>query len=412
MLTPTQKQTAQSIVNLFETGVVLGDYGSVTVIPGDTGHLTFGRSQTTLGSGNLLDLLQRYCANDGGRFSHRLARWLPRFEASDFALDSELRLHNLLRADRAAAAGLQAMLFKSGPATTFPLEAGGYIKSRPDLDAPDLQRQFLPGLTAATLRLPFLINPKKPQGHGFFANIFVMRPESRGALTLRGANPDDPPKIDPNYLSDERDIATTREGFRRLREIFAQAPFDGYRGAELTPGSAVESDAAIDAYVRRAADTVFHPAGTCKMGVGGDAVVDGQGSRSQCSRSPARPGSGSMPWCARQRSVHRPWYWPPSRWWQRHRLVRCGPPRLGWPPAGSSPRARRGRAGCGSTRPVPRRHPRPWDGRRGPELSRWPPGRRARSARGCHACWARAPRHERAGRRHGWRCRQRMPSRR
>ena len=72
MLTPTQKQTAQSIVNLFETGVVLGDYGSVTVIPGDTGHLTFGRSQTTLGSGNLLDLLQRYCANDGGRFSHRL----------------------------------------------------------------------------------------------------------------------------------------------------------------------------------------------------------------------------------------------------------------------------------------------------------------------------------------------------
>lgn len=98
MLTPTQKQTAQSIVNLFETGVVLGDYGSVTVIPGDTGHLTFGRSQTTLSSGNLLDLLQRYCGNHGARFGHRLERWLPRFEASDVALDSELRLHNLLRA--------------------------------------------------------------------------------------------------------------------------------------------------------------------------------------------------------------------------------------------------------------------------------------------------------------------------
>jgi chitosanase len=82
----------------FETGVVLGDYGSVTVIPGDTGHLTFGRSQTTLGSGNLLDLLQRYCGNHGARFGHRLERWLPRFEASDVALDSELRLHNLLRA--------------------------------------------------------------------------------------------------------------------------------------------------------------------------------------------------------------------------------------------------------------------------------------------------------------------------
>ena len=58
MLTPTQKQTAQSIVNLFETGSVLGDYGSVTVIAGDTGHLTFGRSQTTLPSGNLLNLME------------------------------------------------------------------------------------------------------------------------------------------------------------------------------------------------------------------------------------------------------------------------------------------------------------------------------------------------------------------
>jgi len=98
MLTPTQKQTAQSIVNLFETGVVLGDYGSVTVIPGDTGHLTFGRSQTTLASGNLLNLLQRYCTNDGARFGQRLSSWLPRFEAIDLSLDNELRLHNLLRA--------------------------------------------------------------------------------------------------------------------------------------------------------------------------------------------------------------------------------------------------------------------------------------------------------------------------
>ena len=98
MLTPTQKQTAQSIVNLFETGAVLGEYGSVTVIPGDTGHLTFGRSQTTLGSGNLHALLQRYCRNDGARFGHRLAPWLPRFAAVDLGLDNEPRLHNLLRA--------------------------------------------------------------------------------------------------------------------------------------------------------------------------------------------------------------------------------------------------------------------------------------------------------------------------
>lgn len=98
MLTPTQKQTAQSIVNLFETGAVLGHYGNVTVIPGDTGHLTFGRSQTTLCSGNLLNLLQRYCGNDGARFGDRLAAWLPRFEDVDLSLDDDLYLHNILRA--------------------------------------------------------------------------------------------------------------------------------------------------------------------------------------------------------------------------------------------------------------------------------------------------------------------------
>lgn len=98
MLTTTQKQTAQSIINIFETSAVLGEYGSVTVIDGDTGHLTFGRSQTTLASGNLFELLQRYCNNAGARFSARLTPWLPRVQAEDFSLDNEIKFHNLLRA--------------------------------------------------------------------------------------------------------------------------------------------------------------------------------------------------------------------------------------------------------------------------------------------------------------------------
>ena len=98
MLTPIQKQTAQAIVNLFETSSARGDYGAVTVIPGDTGHLSFGRSQTTLGSGNLHALLLRYCDNAGARFGSRLAPWLERIEQRDTSLDHELRLHNLLRA--------------------------------------------------------------------------------------------------------------------------------------------------------------------------------------------------------------------------------------------------------------------------------------------------------------------------
>ncbi len=98
MLTATQKKAAESIINLFETSEVLGDYGIVTLIPGDTGHLTYGRSQTTLGSGNLHKLLQRYCATSGARFAARLSAYLPRFEARDISLDNDGKLHNLLRA--------------------------------------------------------------------------------------------------------------------------------------------------------------------------------------------------------------------------------------------------------------------------------------------------------------------------
>ncbi|MFH0730304.1 MAG: peptidoglycan-binding protein [Pseudomonadota bacterium] len=98
MLTPTQSKTAQSILNIFETGAVRGDYGNVTVIEGDTGHLTFGRSQTTLGSGNLFDLLHRYCSNHGARFAARLQPFIARVEAKDFTLDTEHKLHNILRA--------------------------------------------------------------------------------------------------------------------------------------------------------------------------------------------------------------------------------------------------------------------------------------------------------------------------
>lgn len=98
MLTATQKRTAESIVNIFETGHVLGDYGMVTLIPGDTGHLTFGRSQTTLGSGNLAKLLRRYCEAPGALFGPMLTKYLPRFDARDTALDCDGVLHNILRA--------------------------------------------------------------------------------------------------------------------------------------------------------------------------------------------------------------------------------------------------------------------------------------------------------------------------
>ncbi len=97
-MTTTQARTVQAIVNLFETSQVRGDYGQVTLLAGDTGHLTFGRSQTTLGSGGLHRLLARYCANSGARFGARLQAWLPAMQARDVTLDADLVLHNILRA--------------------------------------------------------------------------------------------------------------------------------------------------------------------------------------------------------------------------------------------------------------------------------------------------------------------------
>lgn len=97
-ITRTQEQAAKAIVNLFETGEVLGHYGAVTLLPGDSGHLTYGRSQTTLGSGNLHKLVQRYCGTEGARFGDRLRDWLPRLADKDTALDQDSRLKNVLRA--------------------------------------------------------------------------------------------------------------------------------------------------------------------------------------------------------------------------------------------------------------------------------------------------------------------------
>lgn len=98
LITETQKKAAQAIVDIFETGSVRGRYGKVTLIPGDTGQLTFGRSQTTLTSGGLHELISRYVASSGARFGNDLAPFVPRLENHEEALNHERHFKNLLRA--------------------------------------------------------------------------------------------------------------------------------------------------------------------------------------------------------------------------------------------------------------------------------------------------------------------------
>ena len=96
MITDLQKRTAQAILNIFETGSACGDYGNVTLIPGDTGHLTYGRSQTTLASGNLFLLVQSYVNAPGAQLAGSLTPYLPRLQARDLSLDHDAALRSLL----------------------------------------------------------------------------------------------------------------------------------------------------------------------------------------------------------------------------------------------------------------------------------------------------------------------------
>ena len=192
---------------------------------------------------------------------------------------SDVTIDRLRRPDRAAWALAQAMLWGKGPASSFPLEVGGLYKSSPELAEPDLQSHFLPGLSSASLRLPYFSKVlPQDRGAGFFSNVFQLRPGSTGRITLASSDPLAHPRIEPNYLSDPADLPVLREGVKRLREIFRQRAFDPWRGAELSPGPNVQTDAEIDQWIRANADTVYHPTSTCKMGAERDpmAVLDAQ----------------------------------------------------------------------------------------------------------------------------------------
>jgi choline dehydrogenase len=188
-------------------------------------------------------------------------------------------LDRLRRVDKAAWALCKALVWGTGPASSFPLEVGGLYKSSPDLPQPDLQSHFLPALSSASLRLPYFSKVlPDDRGAGFFSNAFQLRPESLGSIELASADPLAHPRIRPCSLSAPQDMVVLREGVKRLRDIFRQPAFDAWRGLELAPGPQVQSDADIEAWIRATADTVYHPTSSCRMGAPTDAmaVLDGQ----------------------------------------------------------------------------------------------------------------------------------------
>jgi choline dehydrogenase-like flavoprotein len=164
---------------------------------------------------------------------------------------------------------LEYALFRRGPFASFVFEANAFLKTLPGLDRPDVQLVFQP---ARRNQNAFPL----PIGHGFVGSSVLLYPKSRGTVSLTGPDPAAAPAIDPNFLAEPEDYEPLLRAMRFCRRVFASPAFARYRASEFRPGPEVADDEALKAYVRDTGANVHHPAGTCRMGMGEDAVVDPQ----------------------------------------------------------------------------------------------------------------------------------------
>jgi choline dehydrogenase len=161
---------------------------------------------------------------------------------------------------------LRWLFLHNGPLTSNVAEGAGFVRTRDDLDAPDIQLLFAPawfvdhGFT-------------RPPGCGFSIGATLLTPKSRGRITLRSNNPLDAPAIDGNFFSDPADMTTMLRGMQICRDIIRAKAFDEFRGAELMPGDDVVD---MTEHVRNTCEMLYHPVGTCRMGSDDASVVDPQ----------------------------------------------------------------------------------------------------------------------------------------
>jgi choline dehydrogenase len=163
--------------------------------------------------------------------------------------------------------GVEYYLFRKGPLAMCTSPAALFARTRPELASPDVKLSIQP------------FSADRPQDglhpwSGFSTIVYQLRPESRGYITIKSANPADPPAVHPNYLSTETDQRTIVDGLNLCRRILEQPQFRPFLELEILPGAGVRSDDELLAFARQRGGTVFHPTSTCKMGVDSMAVVD------------------------------------------------------------------------------------------------------------------------------------------
>ena len=183
----------------------------------------------------------------------------------------EIAFDSRLRMDRLMLSVLQWRLFGTGDVAGLPVSAQGFYRTRPELEWPDVQFLIIP---VSMMAQPWFPGWRKGVGHVLAAANVLLRPESRGEVTLRSADPRDKPKIQFNLLQAQAD----REAFRRMvrfaRRFFETEPASSLVDGQVLPGPDVQTDEEIDAFVRSAIGTAMHPTSTCAMGNGPDAVLD------------------------------------------------------------------------------------------------------------------------------------------
>jgi choline dehydrogenase len=184
-----------------------------------------------------------------------------------YEMTKPISLYTKTKGLKQPAVGLQYLLTKQGPGRTNHLHAGAFLKTRGELDRPDIQLHLVNTVMIEHGRV-------KADRDGFTIHACQLRPESRGTVKLASTNPFDQPLIDPNYLEAENDRRTMRDAVKVVRDIVSRDALKLYRGAEMRPGAHVRTDTEIDAWIRRSAETIYHPVATVRMGVDDRAPVD------------------------------------------------------------------------------------------------------------------------------------------